>query len=441
MLPAGIGEPPADQQEIVTVLIRTLVREWISGRSPRSATRASRCATLALLACLSASSIAAAGELPKLEALLKQKSAPKAKPVPARVQQESLFDIVDPQWEKPAVPVKPTEPTAEQTAKLEPIPASAADLIDSIESDGGPKQQVTRALPQRALDPPKQLKPAPPVAHHGPALAVRQPAPAAEASPANAPKQFVLGSVEVEKLIARARKELQAGDVAMAHAFAEAAAETEIPLALFEQNAGLLIDEVEIVRKARFEQAVAWQDAELPAPGENAEPETLADTIEQQPHVWRALVGPNLMSAPPLVDRDGSRQELPEARGLRLLSQVPQMNQTMGAGRGWEPISYSWEAPALKYNPLYFEDPQLERHGNEIAYIQPAISAGRFFATIPTLPYQMAIEDNSVCHTVYDLGNDRPGDCVPYSIPVLPFSVTGALTQGGAATALIFILP
>ncbi len=274
-----------------------------------------------------------------------------------------------------------------------------------------------------------------------PVLAVRQPAPAVQEPAANAPKQFILGSAEVEKLISRARKELKAGDVAMAHAFAEAAAETRIPLAIFEENAGLLIDEVEIVRNARFEQAVAWQAADLPAPDENAEPGTLADTIEQQPHVWRALAGPNLITSPPLVDRDGSRQELPEARGLRLLSQVPQMNQTMGAGRGWEPMSYSWEAPALKYNPLYFEDPQLERHGNEIAYIQPAVSAGRFFATIPTLPYQMAIEDNSVLHTVYDLGNDRPGTCQPYSIPILPFSLTGALTQGGAATAMVFILP
>ena len=422
------------------MLIRTLVREWISGSSTRRASRVCRCAVVALLAGLGVSSFAADDELPKLETLLKRKPAPQAKATPARVKQESLFDVIDPQWEEPAVPVRPA---VEETAKLEPIPASAVDLIESIEGDGGPKTQVTRALPQRPLDPPRQLKPAPPATHNGPVLAVRQPAPApaAENPSADAPKQFVLGSIEVEKLIARARKELQAGDVAMAHAFTEAAAETEIPLALFEENAGLLIDEVEIVRKARFEQAVAWQAAELPAPGEIADPETLADTIEQQPHVWRALVGPNLMTAPPIVDRDGSRQELPEARGLRLLSQVPQMNQTMGAGRGWEPISYSWEAPALKYNPLYFEDPQLERHGNEIAYIQPAISAGRFFATIPTLPYQMAIEDNGICHTVYDLGNDRPGDCVPYSIPILPFSVTGALTQGGAATALIFILP
>ncbi len=440
MLPAGIGEPPADQQEIVTVLIRTLVREWISRRSPRMASRVSRYAVAALLASVGLSSITVAGELPKLEALLKQKAASKAKAVPARVQQESQFDVIDPQWEKPAVAVEPVVPTAE-TARLEPIPASAADLIESIEGDRDAEQQITRALPQRPLEPPKTLKPAPAMTRRSPALAVRQPAPAAEERPANAPKEFVLGSVEVNKLLTRARRELQAGDIAMAHAFTEAAAETEIPLALFEENAGLLIDEVEIVRKARFEQAVAWQAGELPAPDEATSPESLADTIEQQPHVWRALGGQKLSAAPPVVDRDGSRQELPEARGLRLLSQVPKMNQTMGAGRGWEPISYSWEAPALKYNPLYFEDPQLERHGNEIAYVQPVVSAGRFFATIPTLPYQMAIEDNGVCHTVYDLGNDRPGTCQPYSIPILPFSLTGALTQGGAATALVFILP
>ncbi len=440
MLPAGIGEKPADQQEIVTVLIRTLVREWITGHSPHLAKRAGLCAITALLTGLSLPSISGAGELPKLEALLnRQARKPKTTTaVPARVRQESLFDVVDTEWETPAVVVPPESTAPDETARLEPIPATAADLIESI--DGG-KAQVTRALPRHQLERPKQLEPAPPVTHRGPVLAVRQPAPAAEEPARNAPKQFVLGSVEVEKLLTRARKELQAGQIEMAHAFVEAAAETEIPLALFEQNASLLIDEVEIVRSLQFEQAVAWQAKELPAPDAEAKPDTLADTIEQQPHVWRALGGTTLSTAPPVVDRDGSRQELPEARGLRMLSQVPRMNQTMGTGRGWEPISYSWEAPALKYNPLYFEDPQLERHGNEVAYIQPAISAGRFFATIPTLPYQMAIEDNSVCHTVYDLGNDRPGDCVPYSIPILPFSVTGTLTQGGAATALIFILP
>jgi hypothetical protein len=422
------------------VLIRTLVREWISGRSPQLMRQARLCAIAALLTGPGLPAICGAAELPKLEALLnRQAQNPRTTgAVPARVKQETLFDIVDTEWEKPAVVVQPETATADDIGKLEPIPASATDLIESI--DGG-KAQVTRALPRRQLDPPKQLKPAPSDTRRGPVLAVRQPAPAAEEAPTEAPKQFVLGSVEVEKLIARARKELQAGQIEMAHAFTEAAAESEIPLTLFEQNASLLIDEVEIVRNLQFQQTVAWQAQDLPAPDDEAKPETLAATIEQQPHIWRALGGTSLSTAPPIVDRDGSRQELPEARGLRMLSQVPRLNQTMGAGRGWEPISYSWEAPALKYNPLYFEDPQLERHGNEIAYIQPAISAGRFFATIPTLPYQMGIEDNSVCHTVYDLGNDRPGTCQPYSIPILPFSLTGALTQGGAATALVFILP
>ncbi len=432
---------PAGRQEIVIVLIRTLVREWISGRSTAFARRASCCVLTALLAGAPFSGAADAEELPKLEDLLSKKPKPrKLETVPARVKQESLFDVIDVEWDEKPVVVEPSREPEPTTAKLEPVPATADDLMESIE--GG---TISRALPKGPERPPQVLKPAPPVTERGPVLVQRIPEPQPQSAPLTPPpsaKEFVLGPLEVEKLIARARKELAAGDIAMAHAFVEAAAETNVPLEVFTESASLLIDEVELVRQVRFEQVAAWQAAEQEIEAAAAaEPETLAESIEQQPRVWRALGSATLNTAPPILDRDGSRQELPESRGMRMMAQVPQMNQTMGQGRGWEPISYSWEAPALKYNPLYFEDPLLERHGNEVHLIQPVVSAARFYATIPTLPYQMGTEDNSVLHTVYDLGNDRPGTCVPYSIPLLPFSLTGALTQGGAATALVFILP
>ncbi|MHC4878869.1 MAG: hypothetical protein ACYTGL_20660 [Planctomycetota bacterium] len=432
------------------MLIRTLVRKWNSGRSAAPGRRTSCYLLAALLAGASVADVASAQELPKLEDILSRKPRPKKlETVPARVKKESLFDVVDVEWEEKPVAVEPSNQPAPATTKLEPVPATVEDLVESIE--GGDERTVSRALPKAPARPPQELKPAPPVASHGPVITQRlpKPQPQPQAVPATPPpfaKQFVLGPLEVEKLISRARKELAAGEVDMAHVFVEAAAETTVPLELFRENAALLIDEVELVRQVRFEQVAAWQSAEQRAEQQveaaaAAEPETLANSIEQQPRVWRALGGPTLNTAPPILDRDGSRQELPESRGMRMMAQVPQMNQTMGQGRGWEPISYSWEAPALKYNPLYFEDPLLERHGNEVHLIQPVVSAARFYATIPTLPYQMGTEDNSVLHTVYDLGNDRPGTCVPYSIPLLPFSLTGALTQGGAATALVFILP
>ena len=104
-------------------------------------------------------------------------------------------------------------------------------------------------------------------------------------------------------------------------------------------------------------------------------------------------------------------------------------------------MSYSWEAPALKYNPLYFEDVELERFGNEFQYLQPVVSAAHFYLTIPTLPYQIGTEENGLFDCVYDLGNDRPGNCVPFHLHHFGFSWTGALAQGGAVTGLLFILP
>ncbi|MBI1314222.1 hypothetical protein GC176_23250 [bacterium] len=428
------------------MLIRTLVREWISGRPATAGRRAALCLAAALLAGAALTASSTAGELPRLETLLGKRTQ-MSTPVPARVQIQKQFDVVDVEWEGPAVAVEPSSPAATRSAKLEPIPASAADLIESIDGESIFPERLSRALPQTPSQPYPELQSGPTITHQGPILVQRHPAPPASAAEGgSAPRAFVLGSEEVKKLLTRARRELEKGDVAMAHAFAEAAAEREVPLALFEENSQLLIDEIEIVRSLQFEQAAneqvaAWQPGSQPVPDIIAESPSLENTIEQQPHVWRSLGGPTLSAAPPLMDRDGSRQELPEARGMRIFARVPQVNQRMGFGRGWEPISYSWEAPALKYNPLYFEDPQLERHGNEIAYVQPVVSAARFAGNIVTLPYQMATENNGMCHTVYDLGNDRPGTCVPYSIPLLPISLTGALAQGGAATALVFILP
>lgn len=44
----------------------------------------------------------------------------------------------------------------------------------------------------------------------------------------------------------------------------------------------------------------------------------------------------------------------------------------------------------VAYQPLYFEEVNLERYGRSLPG-QPFLSIGRFFGTLPTLPYQMAV--------------------------------------------------
>lgn len=282
---------------------------------------------------------------------------------------------------------------------------------------------------------------------------------AAEAAPAES-ASFAKTSIapeHVRKLLTRARLELAAGDVEMSHAFAEAAAETTIPLKVFQEMPEELLDEIEFVTGHNSVMSlenpalatVEFSQPVPPAPAEYQEGTTSNvsatsiwdEAAANDPQGFRAIGRTSLSITPKLVDSDGERRLLPERRAYKKLSQVPVVQHTVGYSRDWIPLSYSWEAPQLKYNPLYFEDAQLERYGNEIGILQPFLSGARFYTTIATVPYQMMSEGNSVCHTVYDFGYARPGDCVPYALEVPEFSWTGALTSGGWVYALIVILP
>lgn len=267
-----------------------------------------------------------------------------------------------------------------------------------------------------------------------------------------------LGPEMIRQLLLRARMELAAGDIALAHAFAEAAAEIEVPFELFKEQPRRILDEIEFVTSQAARQSeiqtIAYLQAVPPAPipyeegssSENQSAESEAGSSGAvvalgNPTGWRAIGRDSLSIRPKVIDDDGERQLVPERRAAKGLSQVPRVAHAVGHSREWTPISYSWEAAQLKYNPLYFEDPQLERYGNEVCLLQPFLSGARFYATLPTLPYQMMSEGNSPCHEVYDLGYDRPGNCVPVALEAPPFSWTGSLATGGWAYALIIVLP
>jgi hypothetical protein len=108
--------------------------------------------------------------------------------------------------------------------------------------------------------------------------------------------------------------------------------------------------------------------------------------------------------------------------------------------RSWSPTNYAWTASGLCHKPLYFEDVQLERYGHSWGpYLQPIISQGHFFLTVPILPYLMGVEPP--CECMYTLGYYRPGSCAPYMIDPLPISVRAGLLEAGAWTGAAFLLP
>ena len=73
--------------------------------------------------------------------------------------------------------------------------------------------------------------------------------------------------------------------------------------------------------------------------------------------------------------------------------------------------SYLWDAPNVRYQPLYFEDVALERYGHVVRCdgFQSVISAAHFFSSAALLPLHMLRDPIYSCD--YPLGFCRPGNC------------------------------
>jgi hypothetical protein len=81
--------------------------------------------------------------------------------------------------------------------------------------------------------------------------------------------------------------------------------------------------------------------------------------------------------------------------------------------RPWCGTNYCFCATALCYNPLYFEEINLERYGFGYSdCLQPVCSAAHFFGRVPCLPCMMLRDCPFECN--YTLGHYRPGSCNPW---------------------------
>ncbi|MDR1960144.1 MAG: hypothetical protein LBQ54_14055 [Planctomycetaceae bacterium] len=108
--------------------------------------------------------------------------------------------------------------------------------------------------------------------------------------------------------------------------------------------------------------------------------------------------------------------------------------------RNWPVTCFQFKASALCTKATYFEDVDLERYGHSWGpFLQPVISGGKFFLTIPFLPYKMGLVPPNEC--VYTLGHYRPGSCAPYIIDPLPLSIRAGLFEAGAIVGGIYLIP
>jgi hypothetical protein len=103
----------------------------------------------------------------------------------------------------------------------------------------------------------------------------------------------------------------------------------------------------------------------------------------------------------------------------------------------WGGADYTWVAPNFSHQPLYFEQPNLERYGHHHGIYQPAISGAHFFSSVALLPYKVGAY--RPCEEIYTLGHYRPGDCNPHQYNWLPWSWRGAVFQGLAVTGISVI--
>ncbi len=131
--------------------------------------------------------------------------------------------------------------------------------------------------------------------------------------------------------------------------------------------------------------------------------------------------------------------ELPENVAIACAANMGTVND-IRLEYGWAQFDFHWAASCLCHAPLYFEETNAERYGYTPSYFfQPLISAGRFFLTIPALPYKMVVDRSHDC--IYTLGLYRPGSCVPRRWNHLPLDIAAATVEVGVIAGLILLIP
>ena len=169
----------------------------------------------------------------------------------------------------------------------------------------------------------------------------------------------------------------------------------------------------------------------------------MIDNVPTQPAVDNAPQPNECYLAPPLsassVDIALPDGELPTDIAAQCAMQNPPVGDArlMGA---WAGTEFHWSATCLCHRPLYFEEINAERYGYTVSYtLQPVISAARFFAAIPALPYKMVVERPRDC--IYTLGHYRPGSCAPRRCNHLPWKLTAGVVETGFIAGLILLIP
>lgn len=110
------------------------------------------------------------------------------------------------------------------------------------------------------------------------------------------------------------------------------------------------------------------------------------------------------------------------------------------AARGYADNVYFWDAPAMCYGGLRYEEVNLERYGYGCCHVlQPFVSAAHFAGSTLALPYNITNRPPWEC--IYPLGHYRPGSPVPYRKIWPEWNPVAAAAQCGTIAGLILLIP
>jgi HEAT repeat protein len=108
----------------------------------------------------------------------------------------------------------------------------------------------------------------------------------------------------------------------------------------------------------------------------------------------------------------------------------PPQFQGIGFTRGFATIGFGWDAPAVCFRPLYFEDINLERYGIHFGFLEIAVSTGSFAKNVLLLPYKLIVQPGY--ESIYTLGYERPSNCIPlhcYHTPLPDISLSRCIER------------
>lgn len=187
---------------------------------------------------------------------------------------------------------------------------------------------------------------------------------------------------------------------------------------------------------------ISWSSDEptrMPAPPEQAPVAPLPSTSNSAPNFLPPMQSIGAVSIQIAPKPKGNSNLVPESQVASIMGPIATVTPQWVQSHPGQIYSPSRPASAVPYQPLYFEEVNLERYGRGCGAIQPAVSGMRFLATIPALPYAMSVHDSRKAY--YWNWPYPAGAAAPPVRELPPVQWDSLLLEGTAITGAAFLIP